>query len=148
MNNSFSQTYLLLTERFIFNNKSIEIQYFNHLKSQEKKEQWQIWKGLKKWWYEVSQLIYIVFFFFTKTVNYQYFQYLTVIYIYPKVISVCLFGTWVFVFMNARSKYRNPRDRFAANIDLEPCQFKNRFNDFNISEWNVCESLNNEWIRV
>ena len=35
MNNSLTQTYLLLTERFKFNNKSKLIQYFNHLKCQE-----------------------------------------------------------------------------------------------------------------
>ena len=49
MNNSFSQTYLLLTERFMFNNKSILIQYFNQIKSQEKKNNDKYEKDFKKW---------------------------------------------------------------------------------------------------
>ena len=49
MNNSLTQTYLLLTERFKFNNKSKLIQYFNHLKCQEKKNNDKYEKDFKKW---------------------------------------------------------------------------------------------------
>ena len=49
MNNSLTQTYLLLTERFKFNNKSILIQYFNQIKSQEKKNNDKYEKDFKKW---------------------------------------------------------------------------------------------------